>query len=31
MGIDENHKMLLGVHTEKLNKQEKTNNIGIRL
>jgi|TARA_R110002074_G_scaffold372806_2_gene548320 hypothetical protein len=25
MGIDENHKMLLGVHTEKLNKQEKTN------
>ena len=25
MEIDENHKMLLGVHTEKLNKQEKTN------
>ena len=25
MAIDENHKMLLGVHTEKLNKQEKTN------
>jgi len=25
MTIDENHKMLLGVHTEKLNKQEKTN------
>ena len=25
MGIAENHKMLLGVHTEKLNKQEKTN------
>ena len=25
MANDENHKMILGVHTEKLNKQEKTN------